>query len=75
MHRRGRARYDVVVKEAGGSGGVFVVVREAGAWRVDLVESAVATNGVTDREATIEPAGLTAEQIDRIRSNHGIEVP
>jgi len=75
VERRHPGRYDLIVQEAGGPAGVFVVVKEAGAWRVDLVESAVATHGVVDGAPTIEPAGLTAGQIDRIRSNHGIEVP
>ena len=78
VQRRDPGRYDVAVREASGDGataGVFVVVREAGAWRIDLVESAAVTNGTEKGPPSIEPAGLTPEQIDEIRANHGGRSP
>ncbi|MFO1053446.1 MAG: hypothetical protein U1F36_14635 [Planctomycetota bacterium] len=42
----GSGTVELHVRDAAGSAGVFVVVRESGRWRVDLVESAARSNGV-----------------------------
>lgn len=44
---RSSGRFDFEVRDASGARGVIVVVRESGRWRVDLIESAVASGGVT----------------------------
>lgn len=71
VRRRSASCYEVEVREAsaGSAAATFALVREGGAWRVDLVESVAVTHEVVDGPMRIEPAGLTAEQIDGIRTN------
>lgn len=44
---QGKGRVDFAVRDAQGQRGTFVVVRESGHWRVDLIESAIKSGGVT----------------------------
>jgi hypothetical protein len=68
---RDPARTEVRAREAGGDAATFVLVREAGAWRVDLIESVATTHGTVPDEPSITPSGLDPTQIDRIRNGLG----
>lgn len=68
---RDPSRSEVCAREAGGDGATFVLVREAGAWRVDLLESVATTHGTVQGEPEITPSGLDPAQIDRIRNGLG----
>ncbi|MGA1608323.1 MAG: hypothetical protein ACO4CT_15160 [Planctomycetota bacterium] len=68
---RDASRSEVRAREAGGEGATFVLVREAGAWRVDLLETVATTHGTVQGAPEITPSGLDPAQIDRIRNGLG----
>ena len=68
---RDPSRGEVQACEEDGDGATFVLVREAGTWRIDLVESVATTHGTVPGEPSITPSGLEPAQIDRIRNGLG----
>ena len=76
IRRRDSGRFDVEVRDpnADGAEATYVVVRDDGRWRVDLVAS-LAANHATERGFHhTGPADLTPEQIARIRAREAASV-
>lgn len=63
-------RYELTLREQGKTeDSAFVLVREAGSWRIDLVETLLANHAVRPGEGfSLTPTELDQEQIERARA-------